>query len=253
MKIFATSDIHVDYDANKKWLNDLSMFDYKDDVLIVAGDVTDSLPLLEWSLKILCRRFKCVLFVPGNHELWLARDPQINHSLEKFQQVRAVTENAGASMQVYHTQLFSIVPLLAWYDYSFGRPGKDLLDNWMDFRACRWPEEYGATEVTDYFLKQNVSIIEETERTIISFSHFLPRIDVMPKFIPVNRRFIYPVLGTSRLDKQIRQLKSKIHIYEHSHVNQTISLDGTTYINNAFGYPQEERISAKNLLCIYEE
>ena len=45
MRIFALSDIHVDYDANAKWVEDLSVFDYQDDVLILAGDLTDKPPM----------------------------------------------------------------------------------------------------------------------------------------------------------------------------------------------------------------
>jgi predicted phosphodiesterase len=53
------------------------------------------------------------------------------------------------------------------------------------------------------------------------------------------------------LDTQLRQLGSTLHIYGHSHVNRRIDIDGITYINNAFGYPQETRITAKQLLCIH--
>lgn len=42
MKIFAISDIHIDFEINKKWLNKLSAFEFKEDVLIIAGDLTDN-------------------------------------------------------------------------------------------------------------------------------------------------------------------------------------------------------------------
>ena len=41
MRVFALSDIHIDYNANAKWIESLSVAEYKDDVLILAGDVTD--------------------------------------------------------------------------------------------------------------------------------------------------------------------------------------------------------------------
>lgn len=74
MRIFALSDLHIDYDLNKQWIAQLSTDDYRDDVLILAGDVSDSLLLLEWCLKTLASRFKKVLYVPGNHDLWVIRD-----------------------------------------------------------------------------------------------------------------------------------------------------------------------------------
>lgn len=70
MRVFALSDVHLDFAVNAEWIAALSDWDYRDDILILAGDVTDRLPLLGWCLSILRRRFRNVLFVPGNHELW---------------------------------------------------------------------------------------------------------------------------------------------------------------------------------------
>ena len=87
---------------------------------------------------------------------------------------------------------------------------------------------------------------------VISFSHFLPRIDLMPDYIPQIHQKLYPVLGCKSLDVQIRQLGSSIHVYGHSHFNRHVDLEGVTYINNAYGNPGEERIAAKSLKCVYE-
>jgi hypothetical protein len=190
--------------------------------------------------------------VPGNHDLWVVRDGAGHQSMDKFAHIASVVENCGASMQPYHSGSLSVVPLLSWYDYSFGEPGSELLANWMDFRACRWPQDFGVNEITEHFLHANLPMLSTVNETVISFSHFLPRIDVMPSFIPAAKRFIYPVLGSSRLEAQVRQLNPAIHVYGHSHVNQQIRLDGTLYVNNAFGYPQETRVTAKRLLCIHE-
>ena len=39
MRIFIISDIHIDFAANRKWLRQISKDDYKNDVLLLAGDV----------------------------------------------------------------------------------------------------------------------------------------------------------------------------------------------------------------------
>jgi Icc-related predicted phosphoesterase len=108
-------------------------------------------------------------------------------------------------------------------------------------------------EITRHFISMNVPLLNTTNKLIISFSHFMPRIDIMPDFIPLFQRRLYPVLGSSLLEQQIRKLGSHIHVYGHSHVNRFIEKDGVTYINNAFGYPYETAITAKKLLCIYED
>ncbi len=88
--------------------------------------------------------------------------------------------------------------------------------------------------------------------TLISFSHFLPRIDVMPKRIPQKYRYLYPVLGSAALGEQVRQLAPQLHIYGHSHVTRRVTLDGIRYINNAYGYPSEANLSDKALRCVHD-
>jgi Icc-related predicted phosphoesterase len=44
----------------------------------------------------------------------------------------------------------------------------------------------------------------------------------MPSLIPLNRRQVYPVLGSVNLGEQLKQLQPDIHVYGHSHVNQSI-------------------------------
>jgi hypothetical protein len=213
--------------------------------------VTDRLERLQWCLATLAARFKVLLFVPGNHELWVSREARVKDSLQKFEEVSAVAESAGAWLTVYRGPGATIVPLLGWYDYSFGEPSAELKAVWMDFRACRWPSGMGPSEATAHFVALNEHEPPARPGTVITFSHFLPRIDIMPGYIPAQQRLLYPVLGTTHLETQLRKLKSDIHVYGHSHVNRSIRIDGVSYINNALGYPHEEA-TAKQLLSVHE-
>ena len=65
-RIFAISDIHVDVQENLCLVESWSASDYKNDVLIVAGDVTDNTSLLKTVLKSLAEKFCKVCYVPGN-------------------------------------------------------------------------------------------------------------------------------------------------------------------------------------------
>ncbi len=252
MRIFAVSDIHVDYDVNAQWVANLSMVDYQDDVLILAGDVTDTRRLLEWTLGALAKRFKKVLFVPGNHDLWVIRDDREKNSFQKFDDVRAIVEECGASMDVFREPGLSIIPLFTWYDYSFGEPSAELKSVWMDYRACRWPAGYAEKEITAHFTALNGHELSPVGDKVITYSHFLPRIDLMPGFVPCAGRLLYPILGSAQIDRQVRSLNADIHVYGHSHVNRHVTIDGISYINNAFGYPSETWIASKNLVCIHE-
>jgi len=252
MRVFALSDIHIDYDVNAKWIANLSIAEYQDDALILAGDVTDTRRLFDWCLSALAKRFKKVLFVPGNHDLWVIREDREKNSLQKFDEVCAVVESSGASMRAFRERGLSIIPLLAWYDYSFGEPGEELRSMWMDYRACRWPSGYTEKEVASRFAALNDEQVSVAGDTVITYSHFLPRIDLAPGFSPGANNPLYPVLGSARLESQLRKLNPIIHVYGHSHVNRHVKIDGVSYINNALGYPREARITSKRLLLIHD-
>jgi len=252
MRVFALSDIHVDYDVNAQWILNISQLDYRDDVLILAGDVTHKLSLLAWCLRALVLRFKHVLFVPGNHDLWVLGDATEKTSLQKFQDVAATVEESGASMQPFWKGNALIAPLFGWYDYTFGEPSEELKEMWMDYRACRWPDGFGADEVAAHFAGMNQPLTRQSTTKVITFSHFLPRIDLVPAFVSKKHRVLDPILGSTRLERQLRQLNSSIHVYGHSHINRAVRIDGVRYINNAFGYPKEAAITSKQLLCIDE-
>lgn len=257
MRVFALSDLHIDYEVNAKWVGNVSTDEYRHDVLILAGDITDRLDLLEWCISEFVRRFRKVLYVPGNHELWVIRDDSHKHSLQKFEDVCKSIESSGASMQSYQAKNILFCPLLGWYDYSFGSPSSKLCEIWMDFQACRWPEGFDAAAIAAYFEAVNFktligSVKDRNNLKTITYSHFLPRIDLMPWYIPKNKQLLYPILGSSRLDAQLRRLGSSIHVYGHSHVNRDVEIDGVRYINNAFGYPSETAIASKQMVCIHE-
>lgn len=251
MKIFAISDIHIDFRPNRRWLHELSLADYRDDILILAGDVSDRLPLLIEGFEALKRRFREVLFVPGNHDLWVRRERGVN-SLERFQQLQQIAQDYGIHTQPWHKGEVSIIPLLGWYDYSFGPPSEELQRIWADYSACKWPDSYDDRTITAYFVTMNEAVLSIRNQTVISFSHFLPRIDVMPGFIPARRKMLYPIFGSALLEQQIRMLNPRIHIYGHSHLNRQVVKGKIRYVNNAYGYPSEGHITAKQLLQVLE-
>lgn len=253
MRVFALSDLHADYPENFQWILELSNVDYQQDVLVLAGDVTDDLQVLAQVFQALRSKFREVMFVPGNHELWVQNDV-VDCSLEKFALIGQLCAVEGIRQTAYVYGDVSIVPLYSWYDFSFGEPDRHLRRAWRDFRACAWPADLpDSAAVNRHFLAMNTPVLNTRNTTLISFSHFLPRIDVMPERIPLQRRRVYPVLGSVDLGLQVKELQADIHIYGHSHVNQSIELENIRYVNNAFAYPNEQRIARKQLHCVYGE
>jgi predicted phosphodiesterase len=252
MRIFALSDLHADYADNARWIANLSTWDYRGDTLILAGDLADRLSLLGWCLSTLRSRFSNVLFVPGNHDLWVIREKTIPTSLQKFHEVARIVESSGASMRALHVGALSIVPVLGWYDYSFGEPSAELRSIWMDYHACRWPQGLDAKDIAEHFMALGTHDHAGNGNKILTFSHFVPRIDLIHPFRPRYRGLLDPILGSVRIEQRLRQLGATLHVYGHSHINRSITIDGVSYVNNAFGYPSETGITAKRLLCIHE-
>jgi 3',5'-cyclic AMP phosphodiesterase CpdA len=68
LRLYAISDLHVEYAQNRALLEGLSSL--PDDWLIVAGDVGETVEQVWWAWRILAARFARVIWTPGNHELW---------------------------------------------------------------------------------------------------------------------------------------------------------------------------------------
>lgn len=250
MRVFAISDLHADYAENESWVSQLSTSDYLADILICAGDISHETGALAATLTRLRKSFLEVLFVPGNHELWVGQDA-IHNSIDKFAQVLAIAGECGVRTSPLHLPEVFITPLFAWYDFSFGAPSADLLNRWSDFHACSWPKEFNELRITDYFLSLNqLHAGVWRPQPVISYSHFVPREDLLPAaHSPTG--FLRPVLGSASIETQIRKLGSQVHVYGHYHVNGKATRDNVTYVNNALGYPREFW-TARKLACIFQ-
>jgi hypothetical protein len=97
MRIFAISDLHTDFEANRLLLEQLSATKYVADALLVAGDIADDLKTIEDSLALLCSRFGQVFYTPGNHDLWVRRDDC--DSIEKLFRVLELCERLGVKTE----------------------------------------------------------------------------------------------------------------------------------------------------------
>jgi len=264
MRVWAISDLHVDYEENMSWIAQLSQSDYSNDVLLVAGDISDDIGLMERALSLLMKRFGRVFFVPGNHDLWVRKGDAAN-SVEKFYSVL----NCCAKVDVATEPEFiacdengvTIVPLFAWYvkpeegdDSLFlPKPGEDpSLGMWVDNYATSWPEMNGHEHVADMFLSMNRQRINgPLQGTVISFSHFLPRQElIFPKgFVPgktvTNYKDPAPsfnfsrVAGSTRIDEQLRTAGASAHIYGHQHRDRYREIEDVIYISHGLGYPRE--------------
>jgi predicted phosphodiesterase len=238
MRLLAISDLHTDFRENKQLLEQISPQAYQQDILIAAGDISDNFDTLQSTLALLRSRFMKVFYVPGNHELWVRRG--VHTSVEKFYRVLAMCETLAVQTKPEQVDGVWIVPLFSWYDPRFdeddsGDAGS--LSGWADFYLCKWPAELG--EVCEFFLKMNEPYLRSYDAPVVSFSHFLPRRDLLPPTERLRFKGLPKVAGCRGLDDQIRQLRSSVHIFGHSHISCDRVIDGVRYLQNPLRYPRE--------------
>ena len=70
-RIFCISDVHVDQHGNLGWFKSLSEENFKNDVVMIAGDIGDTMNAVRICLKEFKKRFRRVFMIPGNHDLWI--------------------------------------------------------------------------------------------------------------------------------------------------------------------------------------
>lgn len=261
-RVFALSDLHLDYRDNRDKFDALSASEYARDALLLGGDLTHDLGLLEEALASARAKFAEVFFVPGNHELWL-RENLFEDSWQKFEHILGMCRTLGVRTDPLKLATDNgdvwVVPLFSWYvqphegDDSLhkDKPGEDkTLSMWLDNQLIKWPDWNGRI-ADEVFLELNRSRLQRRyDAPVLSFSHFLPRTDLVfrtpaeiaqgPPMHDRNPAFNFTsVAGSQGLERQIRALGSRVHVYGHQHRNRHREVEGVTYISHCMGYPRE--------------
>jgi hypothetical protein len=210
-RVYCLSDLHTDHPANFEWLQDRmkqgppvssSSSPQKTwsskDLLVIAGDISHSLDVLERTLLCLREPGCPVLFVAGNHEAWLEKTttkrdkehppPAPINSLDKIDRVYEVCRNLGVMVDPCFlpareggissrnsggsdSSSLWIVPLQSWYDGSLGFAPE--LERgfeswpWVDFARCTWPDDKFPLDgsriprgLVDYWLEGNRPLLD---------------------------------------------------------------------------------------------
>ena len=252
-RVFAVSDVHYDHAGAKEWAAALSRTAYRDDALIVAGDVGDTFNAVKYCLRAFRAVFRRVFYVPGNHDMWIR--PRGAHSdepamfadsvaklLALWQMCDELDVDVGPAMV---SDAVTVLPLDGWYHFSFDhhdpKPGSTLFD-----KFCKWPMAYD--DVSAFMVGLNEARLQIVEKhgvrpgtaargdagghKLISFSHFLPR-----KELPLPGVYeMAKASGCLALETQLRRAGSGMHIFGHTHINTVNEYGGVTYMQNAMGY-----------------
>ncbi|HET6229087.1 MAG TPA: metallophosphoesterase [Longimicrobiaceae bacterium] len=252
MRIFALSDLHTDFRDNRALLDRLPAHAYRDDALIVAGDVADRLETIGETLGFLRSRFAEVFFVPGNHELWVRNDAR--DSVQKFAAVLELCDSLGVRTRPARAAGRWVVPLFSWYTADFDRHGSAAqaeLDAWSDFYFCHWPASVPRPD--EYFAALNARHVRRYDAPVVSFSHFVPRLDLLPPVRYLGFKGLPRVAGSERIEEQIRLIGSAVHVFGHTHIMEDRVTDGVRYVQNWLRPLHSGAVPDAPLKLIHEE
>ena len=269
IRVFVTSDVHVDVNGNLGWCERLSTTAFQLDVLVVAGDLGDTLNACRRGLRALKSKFGRVFYAPGNHDLWVRPGLEAPECVDSFCKLFALLgacDQLGVdAVPAVLSPSLAVAPLLTWYSHCFDEadptPGALRYDSFATFPGCASP----ATTL----LRANEPHIARLQarlgdlRNVVSFSHFLPRNELFCSGgVPELRKNV----GCKAIDLQVQRLLSTMHVYGHTHINADGAVGGDKYVVQpggalaATGGPNEVRYvqsalegGAPGLLCVLDK
>jgi len=248
-RIYSVSDLFFDKNQ-EEWAHNINPTKFLDDVLIIAGNVAGSLPKVERALRALRPKFRRLFYVPGNRELWtypnLEDHNEYPDAIAKLLQLFRLCDRLD--VDVFPASIAEdvfVVPLLSWYSATFDI--KDPFpnpDRSTDNRAV-WPVD-AQSEAWKYMMSLNERhLAKPYHGTVVTFSHFAPRASCK----------VYKGLekysGCLELDTQVRNCRSSVHVYGHTHARQTFLEDGVHYINHSVGPRSTNSSVHEPIMCVF--
>jgi hypothetical protein len=152
MKLYAASDLHIDFSANRELVQQVP--GHPDDWLILAGDISHKVPDMVWAMDHLASRFKGVSWAPGNHDLWTAtHEGREYRGVEKYELLVELCRERGVltpedpyPVLDLNGQDYRLAPMLTLYDYSY-RP-----EEVPEEMAVFWALKSNVMSTDEYYL-----------------------------------------------------------------------------------------------------
>jgi 3',5'-cyclic AMP phosphodiesterase CpdA len=257
-RLLALSDLHVAHAENRAMVDTLRP-QSPGDWLLLAGDVGEHYPDIEWALTTLSRRFAKVVWTPGNHELWTRKkDPVQLRGEERYGQLVGLCRDLGIATPedpypVWTTDeaAFTIAPVFGLYDYTFRPDGAQTKEEGLAIayktgivctdEVLLHPDPYPSREAWCQVR------IAATERRLDQLEEDLPVVFVShyPLVREPTRVLRYPQFaqwcGTTATRDWHRRYNAAAVVYGHLHIPRVTWYDGVRFEEVSVGYPREWR------------
>ncbi|CAK9047245.1 Hsp70-Hsp90 organizing protein 2 (AtHop2) [Durusdinium trenchii] len=231
-RVFLLSELRFGHASNEAWVHGIHATKFLDDVLILTGNVADSLRALERALTALRPKFRRIFYTPGNNEMWITplELQMFPDSLCKLWAILELCDRLGIDVApAAISEGVFVVPLFSWYNPEFDTEDPYPDTQFQHDKHAKWPMDPNH-QVWRYMLALNKAELKRPYHgTVLTFSHFVPR-----SSLPVSREYGgAKVSGCAELDDQLRDARSSCHLYGHTFKNFSKEIDGVAYINYA--------------------
>ena len=253
MKLYAISDLHLNYKENRTGLAELPA--HSDDWLILAGDIGELDSHYYYAFSVLTALFDKIFWVPGNHDLWSS--PSEKNGLEgeaKYRHLVALCREYGVItpedpyVEWPGIDNCFIVPMFLLYDYSF-RPENISKDD-----ALQWARSSGILCKDEYYLRTTpytsisdwcnvrydytLSCLKKLpkEASLVLVNHFPLNDSPLERLVNIPRFSIW--CGTKRTQDWHTRFNIKRVVYGHLHIRATDQQDGIIFDEVSLGYPR---------------
>lgn len=253
MKLYAISDLHVGYVENQQALTRISP--HRDDWLILGGDLGETEDHLHFVLETLAPRFARLLWVPGNHELYVLPGPgdhlrgedKYHHLVDICHRFGALTPEDPYPIWPGEGGPHVLAPLFLLYDYSFRPP------HVAEHQAIEWAMESGVLCSDERLLDPHpyptrqawcaarlaaaeARLAALPDLPTVLINHFplreeLVRLRMIPRFS------IW--CGTRRTHDWHLRFRARVVVSGHLHIPHTDTIDGVRFEEVSFGYPRQ--------------
>jgi 3',5'-cyclic AMP phosphodiesterase CpdA len=254
--LFGVSDLHVGHPENRRVVEGLRP-EADGDWLIVAGDVSESIEDVRWTLKLLSERFAKVLWTPGNHDLWSTPDDLTElRGVARYESLVGMCQDIGVltpedPYPIFRTVVGSVrvIPMFVLYDYTFGRniaptKAQSLALAHRAGVVCSdefllHPDPYPSREAWCH------ERVRTTEARIQACDSDVPSILVnhFPLRDDPTKMLTHPEFaqwcGTERTADWHRRFGAAVVVYGHLHIPLTTWRDGVRFEEVSLGYPRE--------------
>jgi DNA repair exonuclease SbcCD nuclease subunit len=240
------SDLHIDYwDENYFTKKNLRLGQVKDfpldwedtprnDMLIIAGDISDDINLSVRYIKKLKTYYKTILFVDGNHEHY-KRYPKLYTTEEIYKKLKGIEGVYYLPHDEYIIEGIVFIGYCGWWNFNSGEIDKNLSTRFTKKQSELLNKNiYLRSQEEFKLLKSKVDKYEKSKKIkeiiIITHTVALPRF-VRESAVDFNNKFIIFNKGNY---KKIRKW-----VFGHNHHGFRFTGFGIRYLSNPRGRPED--------------